>query len=56
MCNEVVGYMAVYRTCFAMAMFFLFFTILMIYVKSSKDPRAKLQNGYVNEGNFRNYS
>lgn len=46
-CDEVVGYLAVYRVCFAMAGFFFLFCLLMIKVKSSKDPRAKIQNGWV---------
>ncbi|XP_059172902.1 serine incorporator 3-like isoform X2 [Physella acuta] len=45
-CNNVVGFLAVYRVCFAMAMFFLLFCILMIKVNSSKDPRSKIQNGF----------
>jgi len=45
-CEDVVGYEAVYRVCFSMTMFFLLFAILMFNVKSSKDPRAKIQNGF----------
>ncbi|BFZ11100.1 hypothetical protein BsWGS_14139 [Bradybaena similaris] len=45
-CDSVVGFLAVYRVCFAMAMFFLLFCLLMIQVKSSQDPRAKIQNGF----------
>ena len=45
-CDNVVGFLAVYRICFAMAAFFAFFCIIMIKVNSSKDLRAKLQNGY----------
>ena len=44
-CDEVVGYLAVYRVCFAMAGFFALFCLIMIKVNSSKDPRAKIQNG-----------
>ncbi|VDP07612.1 unnamed protein product [Soboliphyme baturini] len=45
-CERATGYQAVYRMCFAMAAFFLLFAILMINVKSSKDIRAKIHNGF----------
>jgi hypothetical protein len=45
-CDVMVGYKAVYRMCFAMACFFFLFSIIMIRVRSSKDPRASIQNGY----------
>uniref|UniRef100_A0A8C9SHP6 Serine incorporator 2 n=1 Tax=Scleropages formosus TaxID=113540 RepID=A0A8C9SHP6_SCLFO len=45
-CDIIVGYKSVYRMCFAMACFFFLFSILMIRVRSSKDPRAALQNGF----------
>ncbi|KAK3576917.1 hypothetical protein CHS0354_017593 [Potamilus streckersoni] len=45
-CDEVVGYLAVYRVCFAMAAFFALFCLIMIKVNSSKDPRSKIQNGF----------
>lgn len=45
-CDSVVGFLAVYRVCFAMAAFFILFSIIMIKVNSSKDPRAKIQNGF----------
>ncbi|KAL0962172.1 hypothetical protein UPYG_G00336650 [Umbra pygmaea] len=45
-CDVVVGYKSVYRMCFAMACFFFLFSIIMIRVRSSKDPRASLQNGF----------
>ncbi|KAK2856598.1 hypothetical protein Q5P01_005333 [Channa striata] len=44
-CDVLVGYKAVYRVCFGMAMFFLLFSLLMIKVTSSQDPRAALHNG-----------
>ncbi|KAL4624362.1 serine incorporator 3-like, partial [Arapaima gigas] len=45
-CEIFVGYKAVYRVCFAMALFFLFFFLLMLNVKNSRDPRAALHNGF----------
>uniref|UniRef100_A0A3Q2NYX0 Serine incorporator 2 n=1 Tax=Fundulus heteroclitus TaxID=8078 RepID=A0A3Q2NYX0_FUNHE len=45
-CDIIVGYKSVYRMCFAMACFFLLFSIIMIRVRSSKDPRAAIQNGF----------
>nr|CAG4644840.1 EOG090X07ET [Leptodora kindtii] len=45
-CGAAVGYLAVYRLCFAMTLFFFAMSLLMIGVKSSKDPRAGIQNGF----------
>lgn len=45
-CKNFVGYLAVYRVCFSMAAFFFLFTVLMINVKSSRDPRSAIQNGF----------
>uniref|UniRef100_A0A0N5BQR2 Serine incorporator 5 n=1 Tax=Strongyloides papillosus TaxID=174720 RepID=A0A0N5BQR2_STREA len=45
-CKAVTGYQAVYRLCAALATFFGFLSVLMIGVKSSKDPRAGIQNGF----------
>ncbi|KAM9839003.1 serine incorporator 2-like [Aulostomus maculatus] len=45
-CDVIVGYKSVYRMCFAMASFFFLFSIIMIRVRSSKDPRAAIQNGF----------
>lgn len=45
-CDVVVGYLAVYRVCFALAGFFFLMSVLLIKVKTSKDPRAKIQNGF----------
>uniref|UniRef100_A0AC35TWW3 Serine incorporator n=1 Tax=Rhabditophanes sp. KR3021 TaxID=114890 RepID=A0AC35TWW3_9BILA len=44
-CKTVTGYQAVYRLCAAMATFFAAMSLIMIGVRSSKDPRAGLQNG-----------
>lgn len=45
-CDLIVGYLAVYRVCFGMAAFFLLFTLITFGVQTSKDSRAKFQNGY----------
>ncbi|XP_067123445.1 probable serine incorporator isoform X2 [Centruroides vittatus] len=45
-CDKAVGYLAVYRICFALTLFFVLFAIMMIGVKSSKDARAGIQNGF----------
>ncbi|KAM5135382.1 serine incorporator 3 [Mantella aurantiaca] len=45
-CDVLVGYKAVYRISFAMTLFFLVFSLLMIGVKTSKDPRAAIHNGF----------
>ncbi|KAK3699589.1 hypothetical protein QZH41_014301, partial [Actinostola sp. cb2023] len=45
-CNSMVGYLAVYRVCFGMAAFFLLMAVMMFKVSSSRDPRAKFQNGF----------
>ncbi|XP_011689854.1 PREDICTED: probable serine incorporator isoform X2 [Wasmannia auropunctata] len=45
-CNSAVGYLAVYRICFILALYFFLMSIIMIRVKSSRDPRAAIQNGF----------
>lgn len=45
-CNVQVGYKAVYRISFALAIFFFAFYLLMLKVKTSKDPRAAIHNGF----------
>jgi hypothetical protein len=45
-CSAVVGYLAVYRVCFALTVFFTVMAAMMIGVKTSKDPRAGIQNGF----------
>lgn len=45
-CDSIIGYFAVYRICFSLACFFLLFMIIMLYVKSSRDPRSSIQNGF----------
>ncbi|XP_032228872.1 probable serine incorporator [Nematostella vectensis] len=45
-CDSLVGYLAVYRVCFGMAGFFLLMALMMFKVRSSRDPRAKFQNGF----------
>lgn len=44
-CGIAAGYLAVYRLCFGMTLFFLFMALIMIGVRNSKDPRAGIQNG-----------
>lgn len=45
-CESAVGYPAVYRLCFALSAFFFLMALIMIGVKTSKDPRAGIQNGF----------
>ena len=45
-CEDAIGYLAVYRICFVVAIFFALMAILMLGVKSSRDPRAPIQNGF----------
>lgn len=45
-CMSYVGFAGVYRVCFALACFFALLAVIMIKVKSSKDPRSKIQNGF----------
>lgn len=45
-CADFVGYLAVYRICFVVAIFFMAMALLMIGVRSSRDPRGPLQNGF----------
>lgn len=45
-CDVIVGYKSVYRMCFAMTCFFFLFSAIMIRVRTSRDPRAALQNGF----------
>ncbi|XP_050598226.1 probable serine incorporator isoform X4 [Bombus affinis] len=45
-CDSAVGYLAVYRICFIIALYFFLMSIMMIRVRSSKDPRAPIQNGF----------
>lgn len=45
-CTFAVGYLAVYRVCFALFVFFLAMAAAMVGVRSSRDARAPLQNGF----------
>ncbi|XP_031833799.1 serine incorporator TMS1 isoform X2 [Nomia melanderi] len=45
-CDIAVGYLAVYRICFIIALYFFLMSVMMIKVQSSKDPRAPIQNGF----------
>lgn len=45
-CDKVVGFLAVYRVCFAMSAFFFLMSFLMLYVKNSQEFRGKFHNGF----------
>ncbi|XP_068023557.1 serine incorporator 2 [Melanerpes formicivorus] len=45
-CESFLGHKAVYRMGFAMAAFFFLFAAIMLCVRSSRDPRAAVQNGF----------
>lgn len=45
-CDKAVGYLAVYRICFILTCFFVLMALIMIGVKSSRDARAGIQNGF----------
>lgn len=45
-CSIAVGYLAVYRICFAFACFFALMSVMMLGAKSSRDARAGIQNGF----------
>ncbi|MGH0152439.1 UNVERIFIED_CONTAM: hypothetical protein FKN15_059121 [Acipenser sinensis] len=45
-CDVFVGYKAVYRMCFGLAISFFAFSLLMLNVKNSRDPRAAIHNGF----------
>ncbi|CAD6196093.1 unnamed protein product [Caenorhabditis auriculariae] len=45
-CAHATGFQAVYRVCAGTASFFFVFMLLMFGVKSSKDKRSSIQNGY----------
>ncbi|KAM6931098.1 serine incorporator 5 [Xenentodon cancila] len=45
-CKTLVGYSAVYKMCFGMACFFLFFSIFTIRIHNSTGCRAAIHNGF----------
>ena len=45
-CKALIGYDAVYRVEFGTVMFFLLLALIMIGVKSSRDGRSGIQNGF----------
>eukprot|EP00057_Strongylocentrotus_purpuratus_P001037 XP_001190705.2 PREDICTED: probable serine incorporator [Strongylocentrotus purpuratus] len=45
-CERLAGYRSVYRVSFGVAAFFFLLSLIMINVKSSKDPRSPIQNGF----------
>ena len=44
-CQDIVGYLAVYRVCMGLATFFFFMMVMMLCVFSSRDPRSYIQRG-----------
>lgn len=46
MCDNLVGYGAVYRICFSLGVFHVIFAIFMFNTTSTSDFRFKLHNGY----------
>lgn len=45
-CGHVIGYLSVYRIMLAVAGFFFLMALLMICVRSTRDPRSYVQNGF----------
>ncbi|XP_037933929.1 serine incorporator 1 isoform X2 [Teleopsis dalmanni] len=45
-CEYALGYMAVYRICFGLACFFTLMALIMLGVRSSRDPRSHIQNEF----------
>lgn len=43
--EDMVGILGVYRVCFTMSVFFSLLSLILLRVRSSKDPRAALHNG-----------
>lgn len=45
-CSRIIGYLAVYRICMAVASFFFVMMLITLCVFSSSDPRSYIQNGF----------
>ena len=45
-CADAIGYLAVYRLCFVVTLFFVLMALIMIGVRTSRDPRSGWQNGF----------
>lgn len=45
-CSVAVGYLVVYRICFALVCFFALMAVMMVGAQSSRDSRAPIQNGF----------
>ena len=46
MCDNLVGYGAVYRICFSLAVFYGLFALFMLNTSTTKDIRVKFHNGF----------
>ena len=45
-CGHIIGYLSAYRILLAVASFFFLMSLVMICVRSTRDPRAYVQNGF----------
>lgn len=45
-CQDAIGYLAVYRICFIFTLFFCLMSVIMLGVRTSRDKRGGIQNGF----------